>query len=557
MNLLSELVRSVRGLLSQSKRRRSTSRFAARGDGLEPRQLMTVIVPGGFESEPNNGRGQHNEISVSVASTAVSSRVNGHLTARGDTQDVYKMDLLDSVTNGTFQLSGLRANLNLEIQDTEGRVLATAQRRGTVAERIQLGNMAAGTYFIRIFRGGAAGSVYTCTFNGNRASASRQPAAAAGQSAGDSEPNNSRLLASYPGALSEGGSVEVDGSLAKKDPHDWYCISLPTGGTLTVELNNISADLDLEIQDASGRTLAISDYGGTTAEQIRLQNLSAGDYYVRVHQFGRSISGYKLSAALQRAAAADDLQANDSQGEAQRIAGLQPGASTITHGSISASDRQDWYQISVPTGGSITAELSGLTDDLDLEVRDSSGRILGTSTNGSTIGERLSLQTLAPGDYYVRIYGYGRANSPWQLSTTVVPTGFLDVESNNRRIHAASVGNLSIAASESGTAAAAPVSRLIQGSLNADPVDWYRFQISRESEITADFAGGPAGTGTPTQLRSGRLAAGNYCLRVTKDASLANFVLTLTDDAGRELSRVLQAVSADSSYTISLASVTA
>lgn len=79
---------------------------------------------------------------------------------------------------------------------------------------------------------------------------------------------------------------------------------------------------------------------------------------------------------------ADDLQANDSQGEAQRIGGLQPGASTITHGSISASDHQDWYQNSVPTGGSITAELSELTDDLDLEARDSSGRILGISTNG-------------------------------------------------------------------------------------------------------------------------------------------------------------------------------
>lgn len=139
----------------------------------------------------------------------------------------------------------------------------------------------------------------------------------------------------------------------------------------------------------------------------------------------------------------------------------------------------------------------------------------------------------------------------------MVPTGFLNVPPNNRRIHAASVGNISSAASESGTAAAASFSRLIQGSLNADPADWYRFQISRESEITANFAGGPAGTGTPTELRSGRLAAGNYCLRVTKDSSLANFALKLTDDAGRELSRVLQAVSADSSYTINLATVNA
>lgn len=559
MQSMLELLQSLRALIVGPKRRRGLKRFSGMCDGLEARQLMTAIAPGGFETEPNNSLGQYDEISVVVSGTAVSSRVNGALSVVGDPQDVYRLDLLEGVKNGTFNLSGLRANLNLQILDSEGRVLATARRGGRQAERLELGDLAAGSYFIRVYRGTAdASSVYTCTFSGIRPTISRMPGAISAQATGDREPNDSRLQASSPGVLSEGGKVEVSGSLTKRDPHDWYCISLPTEGTVTVELQNLVADLDVEVQDASGTRLAVSDYGGTTAEQILLQNLPAGNYYIRVHQFGRSFSSYKLSVAMQGAVPAHDVQANDSQSEAQSLVGLQHGAATLTHGSISAGDRQDWYKISVPTGGAITAELSGLTDDLDMEVRDSSGRILGISNNGGAIGEKISLQTLSPGDYFVRIYGYGRASSPWQLSTRVVPTGFLDVEPNNRRIHAASMGIINGQPPQpTATAAmltqtpvpATPAAHVIEGSLNADPVDWYQFQLSEEAVITADLS---SGSSEFAQLKSNRLTAGVYCLQVARDETGANFVLILTDSRARELTRVKKATNAEATYSIAL-----
>jgi hypothetical protein len=560
MQSMIELLQSMRELIAGPKRRRGLKRFSGMCDGLEARQLMTAIVPGGFETEPNNSLGQHDEICVAVSGTAVSSRVNGALSVVGDPQDVYRLDLLDAVKSGTFKLSGLRANLNLQILDSEGRVLATARRGGRQAERLELGDLAAGSYFIRVFRGTAdASSVYTCTFSGIRPTISRLPGAISAQATGDREPNDSRLQASSPGVLSEGGKVEVSGSLTKRDPHDWYCISLPTDGTVTVELQNLVADLDVEMQDASGTRLAISDFGGTTAEQIPLQNLPAGNYYIRVHQFGRSFSSYKLSVAMQGAVPAHDVQANDSQSEAQSLVGLQHGAATLTHGSISAVDRQDWYKISVPTGGAITAELSGLTDDLDMEVRDSAGRIVGISNNGGAIGEKISLQTLSPGDYFVRIYGYGRASSPWQLSTRVVPTDFLDVEPNNRRIHAASVGIINGQPAAAATVAAAtlaqtpvpatPAARVIEGSLKADPVDWYQFQLSEEAVVTADLSSGSSGV---AQLKSNRLTAGVYCLQVARDETGANFVLILTDSRARELTRVQKAANAEANYSIAL-----
>ena len=244
---------------------------------------------------------------------------------------------------------------------------------------------------------------------------------------------------------------------------------------------------------------------------------------------------------------------------AQSLVGLQHGAATLTHGSISAVDRQDWYKISVPTGGAITAELSGLTDDLDMEVRDSAGRIVGISNNGGAIGEKISLQTLSPGDYFVRIYGYGRSSSPWQLSTRVVPTDFLDVEPNNRRIHAASVGIINGQPAAAATAAAAtlaqtpvpatPAARVIEGSLKADPVDWYQFQLSEEAVVTADLSSGSSGV---AQLKSNRLTAGVYCLQVARDETGANFVLILTDSRARELTRIQKAANAEANYSIAL-----
>ena len=102
MQSMIELLQSMRELIAGPKRRRGLKRFSGMCDGLEARQLMTAIAPGGFETEPNNSLGQHDEICVAVSGTAVSSRVNGALSVVGDPQDVYRLDLLDAVKSGFF-----------------------------------------------------------------------------------------------------------------------------------------------------------------------------------------------------------------------------------------------------------------------------------------------------------------------------------------------------------------------------------------------------------------------------------------------------------------------
>jgi len=57
-----------------------------------------------------------------------------------------------------------------------------------------------------------------------------------------------------------------------------------------------------------------------------------------------------------------------------------------------------------------------MTQDLDLEVYDSSGRLVGRSINGGTRTDFVNLSNASAGDYYVRVFpGVSGARSAYAL----------------------------------------------------------------------------------------------------------------------------------------------
>ncbi|MFN9037390.1 MAG: PPC domain-containing protein, partial [Planctomyces sp.] len=95
---------------------------------------------------------------------------------------------------------------------------------------------------------------------------------------------------------------------------------------------------------------------------------------------------------------------------------LTPDVSTVVRGSLTGSDPEDWYRVPVDSSGALTIQLTGMTADLDLEVQDSNGATLRTSSNGSNDNETIALTGLSAGDYFIRIKRFLGASSNYTLT---------------------------------------------------------------------------------------------------------------------------------------------
>jgi hypothetical protein len=151
----------------------------------------------------------------------------------------------------------------------------------------------------------------------------------------------------------------------------------------------------------AGETLRTSNTSGTASENISL-SLAAGVYFVR---------GYRFSGDTNYTLRLTDDQAGNTLGTARNVSALQ--GQRVYSSFSGAADTHDYYRVYLSPGGTLTASLSGLTADADLQViRDAdgdgvvdAGETLRTSNTSGTASENISL-SLAAGVYFVRVYRF-------------------------------------------------------------------------------------------------------------------------------------------------------
>lgn len=78
------------------------------------------------------------------------------------------------------------------------------------------------------------------------------------------------------------------------DKKDYYRIWMPIAGRLRVTLTGLTADLDIELLDATGRLIDFSDNSGIQSEEIN-RFIPVGTYYLFVYPYGNVQSGYTLN----------------------------------------------------------------------------------------------------------------------------------------------------------------------------------------------------------------------------------------------------------------------
>ena len=217
-------------------------------------------------------------LSALTSGTLPTVRTSGNA-GGSDIQDYYRFQL-NTAGNLRLNLSNMTTDLDVEILDQFGNVIVFGSQSGNTIERVTTPELTVGMYYIRVlqlFVG--ASSNYNLEisrdFNGDDLVRGG---------------NNLGTLVSTP--LTASGAV---GGAA--DIQDYYSFTLTSTRSVRFLLTGLTADIDLQILDSFGRLIQSGTSGSTTTEDLTVNGLVAGVYYIRVFPFNTAVSNYSLSVS--------------------------------------------------------------------------------------------------------------------------------------------------------------------------------------------------------------------------------------------------------------------
>jgi len=202
---------------------------------------------------------------------------------------------------------------------------------------------------------------------------------------------------------------------------DVYSFALSAGQSAALALKNLTpGNLDITILDTGGAVVANGVVGATNFDEVVGNYVapSAGTYYAQVN--GPSGIEYQLSVIT---GGTIDSEANDSFAGAQLL-----GNGRAAFGYISGND--DWYQLSLTAGDSITLTTSTpgggpgqFVNNLDprIELYSPSNVLIGSDDNSAADGKNaiLSKSASVTGNYRVRVIGASGSSGEYVLAATV------------------------------------------------------------------------------------------------------------------------------------------
>ena len=387
-----------------------------------------------------------------------------------DTNDYYRFNLSET-RNLNVLLNGLSADANLQvIRDTNnngvidaGEVLQSSVLTGTTADSVTLNNLAAGSYFARVYP--VSGTTnYNLTFT-----------AAPLDNAG-----NTLAAARSLGNLT--GSQTYRDFVGSLDTNDYYSFTLGTNSNFSLSLAELSADADVQVFNSAGTVIGGSYNGSTSPEAISLTNQAAGTYYVRVYQYsGDTYYNLGLSAAP-----VDN--AGNTLATARNIGALNYTTQTFSDW-VGSLDTNDYYRFTTSYASNLSVLLNGLSADANLQlIQDvnnngviDAGEVLQASVLTGTAADTINFANLAAGTYFIRTY-QASGNTNYNLALTATPQDY--------------AGNTTDAARFIGTLNGLQVFNDFVGA--NDTNDYYRFSIGTASNVSlllSDLVSGSSTTG--------------------------------------------------------------
>jgi ELWxxDGT repeat protein len=349
---------------------------------------------------------------------------------KSDASDVYGFSIADA-RNVSLALNNLSADANLTLLNEAGAAIASSNNGGATSEAIAQ-QLAAGRYYVKVAP------------NGSNTQYSLQLSATAVPSP-NPNPDPGPIPVPTPGPdpvptptptpgdtlatavnLNLTSGLVQRGSVNDTSKVDYYKFTTTTSNDLSLLMNDLTANANVELLDSNGAVLQTSAQGGVTSEKINYPLGTNTTYYLKVSQATAGTStGYALNFTLP----VDKY--GDAEADATSFAISQnddnPSTFSDYAGGISVGARfseEDYFKFTIADNSQFRLILDQLTSNLDVEVYKQGAsavdRLISarTGTSKEEVGGNLSA-----GTYFVRIHPtISGTGSTYTLKMSADPT---------------------------------------------------------------------------------------------------------------------------------------
>ncbi len=278
---------------------------------------------------------------------------------RSDRKDFYKFSV-EERGQVEIDLSGLSGNADLYLRNSQGKEIKKSKRNGTASESINH-ILNPGEYYIQV------------------------------------QSRNKRVSTGYHLGMRFTKTQSLTGSLGKGNAQDVYAFTVNNKEDAYITLDGLNGNVDLYLRDSNNRAIARSKRNGRASEQIE-ETLVPGDYSVQVKRRNNKVSSdYTLDLGFRLS----DLPGSN-RSKAYDFGTVDQDQYTKLKESVSRSDRNDFYKFTLEKSADMDISLGGMSDNADLYLRNSRGKVIKNSKNNGTAAESIS-RILSPGDYYIQV----------------------------------------------------------------------------------------------------------------------------------------------------------
>ncbi len=384
-----------------------------------------------------------------------------------DQKDYYEFTLnKDSEVN--LSLDGLNQNADLTLLGNKGNLLYSSTNKGKEVEQIST-ILDKGKYYALVEPVGSDRSEYTLSLDADN-KINDPDAQLPGKNLGK--------LKAKPISKTDDIGLKKKGFV---DTSDFWKIELTKETDLTVNLDRLSQNADLELYNQDGTTLIYSSKEkGKRAEEIS-SILDKGTYYIKVKPNSGSSTNYKLSVSgSTKIAEKNDALPGTNLGELGTKKVSKKNQKIGFENSANTRDVADFYNFSLAERTDVNITLDGLTGDANLSLLGTDGRVIDESKKKGKRNETID-EILPAGNYYIGVEpNGGKVKTKYNLGVTSNPVK----DDFNNIANAKKLGSLNLQDK------VAEKNRVgfKQGSVK-DAGDFYGFSLSEEANVDLSLDG--------------------------------------------------------------------
>lgn len=421
----------------------------------------------GTETEPNDTKAQANKLTLNGSNS-------GAITPGGDV-DWWKITTNnDGMLSLTLTSNGIY--LSFQLFDFNGTTAVNSVVNYVSGTGTQNTNgLAKGTYYVKVYATDAGNQpVYTIS---NSLTVPTE--------GNDGEPN---------GSSSQAVTLAQNNSLTghvgyyynlKRDTVDWYKVT-----------TNADGQLDLKLTSGNGHYLSLYLYDNNATTQLGGWNyisgtstlstngLAAGTYYFKIYctDYTYDFAPYTIKDSLILTPVANDAEPNGTKSLALNI---NIGETKTGHAGYYYNlkrDTADWYKVTTVADGQLNLTLTSNNGAyLSLYLFDNNGTTLLNGWNYISTTNTLSINGLAAGTYYFKIYctDYNTAFCPYTITANLTAAaGINDAEPNGSKAQAVIFAQGTTLTGHCG----------FYYNVQRDTVDWYSITTNADGKLDITLA---------------------------------------------------------------------